>query len=63
MLGFLLGELKEVFVNGNTRDITQKFKIAAVKPEIHVSTFVHGISRFLYIIATKLRCYTHVFWG
>jgi len=26
-------------------DITPKFKMVAVKPEIHVSTFVHGISK------------------
>jgi len=36
-------------------DISQKFKIAAVKPEIHVSTFVHGKSKLLYIIATKFQ--------
>jgi len=30
-------------------DITQKFKMVAVKPEIHLSTFVHGISKLLYI--------------
>jgi len=34
-------------------DITQKFKMEANKPEIHVSTFVHGISKLLYMIATK----------
>jgi len=28
-------------------DITQKFKMTAVKPVIHVSTFVHGISKLL----------------
>jgi len=40
-------------------DITQKFKMAAVKSEIHVSTFVHGVSKLLYIIATKFqRLYT-----
>ena len=27
-------------------DIAQKFKMAAVNPEIHASTFVHGISFF-----------------
>jgi len=37
MLGCLLGELKEVFVNGNTvthAEITQEFEMAVVKPEI-----------------------------
>jgi len=28
-------------------DITNKFKMAAVKPGIHVSTIVHGISELL----------------
>jgi len=46
-----MGELKEV----THADITQKFKMAAVKPEIHVSTFVHGISKLLYMIATKFK--------
>jgi len=42
-------------------DITMKFKIAAVKPGIHVSTFVHGISMLLYMITTKVqRLYTYV---
>ena len=34
-------------------DIAQKFRIAAVKPEIHVYTIVQGISKLLYTIATK----------
>jgi len=34
-------------------DITKKFKMVAVKPKIHVFTFVHGISKLLYTIATK----------
>jgi len=45
-------------------DITQKFKMAAVKPEIHVYTFVHGISKLLYMVASKFHvylCYTFVF--
>jgi len=25
-------------------DITHKFKMAVVKPELHISKFVHGIS-------------------
>jgi len=33
-------------------DTTQKFKMAAVKPEIHGSTIVHGISKLLCMIAT-----------
>jgi len=33
-------------------NITQKFKMAAVKREIHVSTFVHGKSKLLYMIKT-----------
>jgi len=36
-------------------DITQKFKMAAVKPEIHVSTFLHGISKLLHMIAKKFK--------
>jgi len=40
-------------------DITQKCKM--VKPEIHVSTFVHGLSKLLYIIATKFQRQFHVF--
>jgi len=36
-------------------DITQKFKMVEVKPEIHVSLFVHGISKLLYMIATKFQ--------
>jgi len=36
-------------------DITQKFKMAVVKPEIHVSTFVHGISKLLHMITTKFQ--------
>jgi len=28
-------------------DITRKFKMTAVKPEIQASTFVNGISTFL----------------
>jgi len=35
-------------------DITQQFKLA-VKPKIHVSTFVHGSAKLLYIIATKFQ--------
>jgi len=42
-------------------DITQKFKMAAVKPEIHASTFIHEIAKLLYMIATKFHGYTHVF--
>jgi len=30
-------------------DITKKFKIAVVKSEIHVSIFVHGISKLISI--------------
>jgi len=42
-------------------DITKNFKMAAVKPEIHVSTFVYRISKHLYMIATKFqRLYTFV---
>jgi len=52
MLSFLLGELKKVLTHA---DITQKFQMVAVKPEIHVSTFVHGISKLLYMIATKFQ--------
>jgi len=44
-------------------DTTQKFKMAAVKPEIHVSTFVHGISNLLYMIATKFQQLYPCFWG
>jgi len=29
-------------------DMTNKFKMASVKPEINVSTFVDGISKLLY---------------
>jgi len=29
-------------------DITKKFKMAAVKPELQVSTYVHEIFKFLY---------------
>jgi len=36
-------------------DITQKFKRAAFKPEIHVSIFVRGIYKLLYMIATKFQ--------
>jgi len=36
-------------------DITQKFKMTVVKPEIHVSTFVHGIFKLLYLIATNFQ--------
>jgi len=43
MLGFLLGELKQVFVNGNTANITQKFKMAA------------EYLKLLYMIATKFQ--------
>jgi len=43
--------------------ITQKFKMAAVKPEIHLSTFVHGIYKLLYIIATKFQRLYPCFWG
>jgi len=65
MLGFLLGELKEVSdsVNGGTHGgITQKFKMVAVKPEIHVFTFVDGISMLLYMIATKFQRLYPCFW-
>jgi len=41
-------------------DITKKFKMGAVKPEIHVSTFVHGISKLPYMIATLFQW--HVFF-
>jgi len=44
-------------------DITQKFKMAAVKPEIHLSTFAHGISKLLYMIATKFQRLYPCFWG
>jgi len=44
-------------------DITQKFKKALVKPEIHVSTFVNGLSKLLYIIATKFQLLYPRFWG
>jgi len=45
-------------------DITKKLKMAAVKSGIHVSTFVHGISNFLYMIATKFqRLYPCLFLG
>jgi len=33
-------------------NITHKFKMAEVKPEINEFTFVHGISKLLYMIAT-----------
>jgi len=36
-------------------DVTQKFKITAVKPEMHVSTFLHGISELLYMIETTFK--------
>jgi len=35
-------------------DITQKCKMAVVKPEIHVSTFVHIISNLLHMIPTAI---------
>jgi len=44
-------------------DITQKFKMAVVKPEIHVSTFVHGLSKLLYIITTKFQRLYPCFFG
>jgi len=44
-------------------DIPKKFKMAAVKPEIHVSIFVHGISKLLYMIATKFKRLCPCFWG
>jgi len=44
-------------------DITQKFKMAVVKPEIHVSTFVHRISKLLYMIAAKFQRLYPCFWG
>jgi len=47
MLGFLLGELKRSFSMVINADITPKLKMMAVKPEIHVSTFKHGISKLL----------------
>ena len=42
-------------------DIAQKLKMAAVKPEIHVYTFIHGIAELLYMIATEFNGYTYVF--
>jgi len=44
-------------------DITKKFKMAAIKPEIHVSTFVHGISKFLHMITTKFQRLYPFVWG
>jgi len=44
-------------------EITQKFKMAAVKPEIHASTFVHGTSKRLSMIATKFQRLYPCFWG
>jgi len=44
-------------------DITQKFKMASVKPEIHVSTFEHGISKLLNMIATKFQQLFPSVWG
>jgi len=41
-------------------DFTQKFNMTAVRPEIQVSKFEHGISKLLYMI-TKFQRYTHVF--
>jgi len=38
-------------------------KIAAAKPEIHVSTFVHGISKLLKKIATKFSTAIPMFLG
>jgi len=43
--------------------ITQTFKMAAVKQEIHTSTLVHGIYKFLYMIATKFQRLYPYFWG
>jgi len=43
-------------------DITKKFKMASVKLEIHVSTFVHGVSKLLYMITTKIQRLYHDFW-
>jgi len=36
-------------------DITQKFRMAVVKPETHGSTFVNAISKVLCIITTQLK--------
>jgi len=44
-------------------DITQKFKMAAVKSEIHVSAFVHGIFKLLCIMPTKFQRLPPCFWG
>ena len=62
-LGFLLNEL-EVFVNGNTRRIAQKFKMAAVKPELYKRIhIVNGMSKLLYMKATKFQRLHLCFWG
>jgi len=41
-------------------DVTQKFKM---KPEIHISTFVHEMSKLLYMIATEFQLLYPCCWG
>jgi len=44
-------------------DIIKKFKMAAVKSEIHVSVFVYGISKLLHIIAANFQYLYPCFLG
>jgi len=61
MLCFLFGKLEESMITNTV--ITQKFNKVVVKPEIHNSTFVHGLTKLLYMIATKFQRLTPCFLG
>jgi len=55
MSGFSLSELKEVFVNGNTRRYHSEIQDGGGQTGNTLSTFIHGISKQLYMIETKFK--------
>jgi len=55
MLGFLLGEHKEVFVNENTRQYHSEIQDGGGQTgNTCMHSRIHGIFKFLYMIATEL---------